>query len=493
MRLRRTINCILAFTIAAAMVLSLVPANAAAASKIKMSKCSISLSYTKDVYTGNKKTPKVTVKYKGSKLKQGTDYTVTYKNNVNPGKAKVIVKGKGKYTGTVTKKCKIYVKAVKSLKAKVVSGNAIQLSWGKATASKKYKIIVTANGNKYKDGTYSTKGTAYKFTDVPQGKTYTFKVKSLAGPKNTASKSKTVTVTLKKETSTTSSQTTTTTTTATTTTTGTSGNVTSLATPSISGRSPGYRRCDMSWGAINGAAGYSVEEYNVSSGATTTKECTGTYFSFYDKKKGSTYQYKVRAFANVDGTRIYSSYSNTISIKAAGTYVGQAAKNYDGKAGDSSGREVATAEWSYSTSHQYNNWTYVFRFKDPDKAEKAARMLELGIANNKIGYCSNGTSTYGSNAIQYQAEKVGWDLSKVSQPTGCSCGDLVTLCIKYAGINCKYTGSGLDVAKELKKFSGDFTCYSDKAYTTSDKNLRRGDILVTAHSDGKGNHVCMVL
>ena len=467
MRLRRTINCILAFTIAAAMVLSLVPANAAAASKVKMSKCSISLSYTKDVYTGNKKKPKVTVKYNGKKLKSGKDYSVSYKNNVNPGKAKVIVKGKGKFTGTVTKTCKIYVKPVKSLSAKVVSTNAIQLSWGKATASKKYKIEATANGSKYKDGTYSTKGTAYKFTDVPLGQTYTFKVYSIAGPKNSKSKAKTVSVTLQSA--------------------GAPG------APSIGGSSPGYRRCDLWWGAVSNAMGYSVEEYNVSSGTTTTKECTVNYFSFYDKKKGSTYQYKIRAYNVVDGERLYSPYSNTISIKAAGTYVGQAAKNYDGKAGDSSGREVATAEWSYSTSHQYNNWTYVFRFKDPAKAEKAARMLELGIANDKIGYCSNGTSTYGSNAIQYQAEKVGWDLSKVSQPTGCSCGDLVTLCIKYAGINCKYTGSGLDVAKELKKFSSDFTCYSDKAYTTSDKNLRRGDILVTAHSDGKGNHVCMVL
>ncbi|MGX8773449.1 MAG: hypothetical protein ACSW8G_00160 [Bacillota bacterium] len=466
MKTRRTVNCILVFFIAITMIIALVPVNADAASKIKLSKCTISLSYTSDVYTGNKKKPRVTVKYKGKKLKRGTDYSVTYKNNLNPGTAKVIVKGKGKYTGTVTKTCKIYVKPVASLTAKVTSGDAIQLKWSKPTGSKKYKIVVTADGETYKQGTYTTTSTAYKFTEVPSGRTYTFKVMSLAGPKNTASAAKTVSVTLEA--------------------------IGDLAAPKITGKSPGYRRCDLSWNAVSNASGYSVEEVN-SSGTKTTKECTENYISFYDKSKGSTYQYKVRAFTVVDGEKVFGQYSNTVSVKAAGTYVGQAAKNYDGKAGDSSGREVATANWSYSSSHQYNNWTYVFRFKDPAKAEKAARMLELAIANNKIGYCSNGTSTYGSNAIQYQAEAVGWDLSKVSKPTGCSCGDLVTLCIKYTGINCKYTGSGLAVAKELKRLSGDFTCYSDSSYTKSDAYLQRGDVLVTAHSDGKGNHVCMVL
>ena len=467
MKARRIRNTVLAFTIAAAMVLSLVPANAAAASKVKMSKCSISLSYTKDVYTGNKKRPKVAVKYKGKKLKKGTDYSVTYKNNVNPGKAKVIVKGKGKYTGSVTKVCKIYVKPVKSLKAKLVSDNAVQLSWKKATGSKKYKIIVTANGNKYKDGTYSTKGTSYKFTDLPAGRTYKFKVKSIAGPKNSSSKSKSVSVTIKSA--------------------GAPG------TPKIDGWSPGYRRCDLSWGAVSNAEGYSIEEYNVSSGSTTTKECTENYYSFYDKKKGNTYEYKVRAFATVDGERLYSEYSNTVSITAAGTFVGQASKDYDGKAGDSSGREVASAKWTYSSAHQYNNWTYVFRFKDPAKAQAAANMIELAMANDNIGYCSNGNKEYGDKALQKVSAKYNYDLSKVNVKTGCSCGDLVTLCVKYTGINCTYTGSGNGVKKALKALPNDFICYSDSKYTKSDAYLQRGDILVTAHSDGKGNHVCMVL
>ena len=53
-------------------------------------------------YTGKKITPSVTVKCNGKKLKKGTDYTVSYSNNKKPGTATVKVKGKGKYTGSVS-------------------------------------------------------------------------------------------------------------------------------------------------------------------------------------------------------------------------------------------------------------------------------------------------------------------------------------------------------------------------------------------------------
>ena len=43
------------------------------------------------------------VRVKGRTLKRGTDYTVAYYNNKNVGTSKVVIKGKGKYTGTVTK------------------------------------------------------------------------------------------------------------------------------------------------------------------------------------------------------------------------------------------------------------------------------------------------------------------------------------------------------------------------------------------------------
>ena len=51
-------------------------------------------------YSGKTLKPAVTVKLDGEKLKNGTDYTVTYSKNKNIGTATVTVKGQGKYTGT---------------------------------------------------------------------------------------------------------------------------------------------------------------------------------------------------------------------------------------------------------------------------------------------------------------------------------------------------------------------------------------------------------
>lgn len=60
----------------------------------------ITLSQSSYVYDGTAKTPVVTVNYGSSKLAEGTDYTVTYSNNVSAGTAKVTIKGKGSYAGS---------------------------------------------------------------------------------------------------------------------------------------------------------------------------------------------------------------------------------------------------------------------------------------------------------------------------------------------------------------------------------------------------------
>ena len=79
--------------------------------KPSISKAVVTLSATKIAYDGKAKKPSVkSVTLSGKKLKAGTDYTVTYKNNKNIGKASVIITGKGTYAGSVTKTFTIYVK-----------------------------------------------------------------------------------------------------------------------------------------------------------------------------------------------------------------------------------------------------------------------------------------------------------------------------------------------------------------------------------------------
>jgi hypothetical protein len=53
-------------------------------------------------WTGKAVTPKPTVTYGYYNLREGTDYTLSYKDNVNSGTARVIITGKGAYYGTKT-------------------------------------------------------------------------------------------------------------------------------------------------------------------------------------------------------------------------------------------------------------------------------------------------------------------------------------------------------------------------------------------------------
>ncbi len=73
-----------------------------------LSLVSVSLDNTSFTYNGKQQRPSVTVKDKyGTVLTQGTDYTVSYANNIRIGTAKVTVTGKGDYRGTLQATFKI--------------------------------------------------------------------------------------------------------------------------------------------------------------------------------------------------------------------------------------------------------------------------------------------------------------------------------------------------------------------------------------------------
>lgn len=170
--------------------------------------------------------------------------------------------------------------------------------------------------------------------------------------------------------------------------------------------------------------------------------------------------------------------------------IGHARKDYDGKAGDSTGKEVCKTKFTYNpSSGSVYDWTYVFRPKDISKAEKAASMCEKACANNAIGYCSSGETKYGKKrAMTKLAKAAKYDLSKITEKCGCSCGDLICLCNHYAGLSTCYVGSGKQLAEKYKKNSNFQTIKYKKGM-----QLYRGDVLITAHANGKNNHVVMCL
>ena len=117
-----------------------------ALSRISISKASVTLSTSTYAYDGKAKKPGVTVKLSGKTLKNGTDYTVSYSNNIKVGTAKVTITGKGNYTGSVSKTYSIK----NNFKKATVSGISTKAFTGKNITQ---SITVKYNGKTLKKGT----------------------------------------------------------------------------------------------------------------------------------------------------------------------------------------------------------------------------------------------------------------------------------------------------------------------------------------------------
>ena len=124
-------------------------------------------------YTGKAIKPGFTLRLNGTKLKKGTDYTVSFKNNKAIGKGKIVIKGKGKYTGKKIVSFKIVPKAVKNLK--VYSGyKQFKVRFSKVKGTK-YIVSYRVKGlSRWKTKTLSSPyGTV---NSLISGKTYQVKV-----------------------------------------------------------------------------------------------------------------------------------------------------------------------------------------------------------------------------------------------------------------------------------------------------------------------------
>lgn len=112
---------------------------------IFMDDCTVTLKATDYIYTGKAYKPAVTVKYGTKKLKKGTDYKVTYKNNKKAGTASVVITGmaefiRGETTANFTitniKKSKVTLNKVTAKKK-----GKVNVSWKKLTGASGYKVV----------------------------------------------------------------------------------------------------------------------------------------------------------------------------------------------------------------------------------------------------------------------------------------------------------------------------------------------------------------
>ena len=90
------------------------------------------LSETSYEYDGTEKRPEVTIEG----LTEGQDYEVSYEANINAGKAKVIISGKGNYIGSFAKVFGIMPSSIKKLEEKIVLSENSYIYDGKAKTPK---------------------------------------------------------------------------------------------------------------------------------------------------------------------------------------------------------------------------------------------------------------------------------------------------------------------------------------------------------------------
>ena len=230
------------------------------------------------VYTGNEITPAVVVKFGTNTLKQGSDYTVEYRNNLNAGTAYAVITGKGNYSGSKTVSFTITKKSMaaldySSVAAQVYSGKAkkpgVTIKNGAAVLVKdKDYSIAYANNKKIGTATITITGKG-SYTGT---KTITFKINLKSA-------------TLKK-------------------------------LRAVSGR-----KMTVSWKAVKNIGGYQLQYSTSSKFKTykTKKVKAGTLTKTISKlKKGKTYYVRIRTYKKVSGKTYYSTWSKAKKVKITG-------------------------------------------------------------------------------------------------------------------------------------------------------------------------------
>ena len=220
-------------------------------------------------------------------FRSGTDYTVVHLNNKNPGKASVVLKGSGNYTGTLTVNYNIIVPKVTGVKVSSYTSSGIVFSWQRNKVVSGYEIYNSKNKRVARVNKNSTlKATVSK---LKANSTDTYRVRAYV---NQGQYYYSDFVSIKAGTST--------------------------KAPGISSlKSTKSKQVTVKWKKIKGAGKYQV--YRSTSKKGKYKKIATTSKTTYTDKKatgGKTYYYKVRTSKKVGTKTYYSKYSSVKSIAA---------------------------------------------------------------------------------------------------------------------------------------------------------------------------------
>ena len=164
-------------------------------------------------------------------------------------------------------------------------------------------------------------------------------------------------------------------------------------------------------------------------------------------------------------------------VRIGSARIDENGKAVGGKAGDQTGKEVSVQSW-----YAHKKGWIILRAKNDTTREKIAQCMEAACSNNHIGYDQNQRTS-----LYLVAQKIGFNVARVTVDCETDCSELVHVCLAYAGIVTPTFNTSTERA--VLERTGKFQTITKAAYTQSSEYLMRGDILVTAQ---KG-HTAVVL
>ena len=177
-----------------------------------------------------------------------------------------------------------------SIRTAVLSGTTgVKLTWKKVTGAQKYYVYRSTDGKKWKK-VKTTGSTTYTDTKLTKGTKYTYKLRAYSAatdPKYSSySKTKSVLVPLV------------------------------LSKPSLTVKKSGSKALKLIWKKVANAQKYEIYRYDKKKWVKV-KTVSANTLSYTDKnkKKGTTYKYRIRAYSTKAAPDKYSAYSATKSVK----------------------------------------------------------------------------------------------------------------------------------------------------------------------------------
>lgn len=157
------------------------------------------------VYTGKEVTLNIIVKVNENVLKENIDYKISYENNINAGKAAIIIEGIGNYSGSITRYFNIKPNVVTILSVKPVKKTQMKVTWKKNSQADGYQIVY-ATDKKFTKRKHSLTvhglKSAKNISKLSKGKKYYVKIRAykiIDNKKVYGSYSKVKVVTIKKK------------------------------------------------------------------------------------------------------------------------------------------------------------------------------------------------------------------------------------------------------------------------------------------------------